>query len=61
MEKYEKIYWTSCAALCIVVGIVKKTQNLTKFIYNHGWALSAMREATGDREILRPGITRFAT
>ena len=54
MEKYEQIYWTPCAAHCIdlmledigkdrkIVGIVKKAQNLTKFIYNHGWALSAM-------------------
>jgi hypothetical protein len=73
MEKYEQIYWTPCAAHCIdlmledigkdrkIADIVKKAQNLTKFIYNHGWALSAMREATGDRELLRPGITRFAT
>ena len=35
-------------------------QTITRFIYNHTWVLSLMRTYTGG-EILRSGITRFAT
>jgi hypothetical protein len=73
MDQYNHIFWTPCAAHCIdlmledtgkdddIGVIVKKAQDFTNFIYNHQWALNLMHEATDNRELLRPGITRFAT
>jgi hypothetical protein len=31
------------------------------YIYNHTYVLSLMRQFTGNRELVRPAITRFAT
>jgi hypothetical protein len=73
MENYSHIFWTPCAAHCIdlmledigntdeIKDVVQKAQHFTNFIYNHQWALNLMHEATNNRELLRPGITRFAT
>ncbi|XP_078152571.1 uncharacterized protein LOC144547747 [Carex rostrata] len=73
MDHYSHIFWTPCAAHCIdlmledigntdeIKDVVQKAQNFTNFIYNHQWALNLMHEATNNRELLRPGITRFAT
>ncbi|KAL9676498.1 hypothetical protein QQ045_004712 [Rhodiola kirilowii] len=36
-------------------------RNITTFIYRHARLLSAMREMTLGRDIVRPGATRFAT
>ena len=44
-----------------IKDVVQKAQNFTNFIYNHQWALNLMHEDTNNRELLRPGITRFAT
>ncbi|KAJ6815313.1 uncharacterized protein M6B38_134600 [Iris pallida] len=41
--------------------LIQKSQELTCFIYNHGWALSIMRTETQNGELVRPAITRFAT
>ena len=72
MEDYRNLYWTPCAAHCIdlmmanigrlkhVRKLVQKGQTITKFIYNHGPLLAQMREQIGGN-LLRPGITRFAT
>ena len=44
---------------------VKKTIqrgiSLVGFIYNHTWALNAMRKFTNKTELVRYGVTRFAT
>jgi hypothetical protein len=40
---------------------VSQASKITKFIYNHCFALYLMRQHTGGREILRPAPTRFAT
>ena len=67
------LYWTLCAAHCIdlifhdmakeddVKNMISQCQQLTGFIYNHGWVLSLMRRETKNRELIRPAITRFAT
>ncbi|KAJ6801979.1 uncharacterized protein M6B38_192910 [Iris pallida] len=69
----KNLYWTPCAAHCIdlmlkdiandpsIKLLIQKSQELTCFIYNHGWALSLMRTETRNEELVRPAITRFAT
>ncbi|KAJ6792562.1 Uncharacterized protein M6B38_238265 [Iris pallida] len=69
----KNLYWTPCAAHCIdlmlkdiandpsIKPLIQKSQELTCFIYNHGWALSIMRTETQNGELVRPAITKFAT
>jgi hypothetical protein len=56
--KYLTIFWTPCAAHCIdliledirklvwVQDVVHECKQITKYIYNHDWVLSLMREYT---------------
>ncbi|RRT31597.1 hypothetical protein B296_00059020 [Ensete ventricosum] len=72
MKKRQTLFWTSRAAHCIdlmlkdigeldmVKKCVARAQSITKFIYNHHWVHSLMQKYVND-EILRPGVTRFAT
>ncbi|WOH03861.1 hypothetical protein DCAR_0623261 [Daucus carota subsp. sativus] len=72
-EKRPYIFWTSCATHTmnlILEGIGKmpkfkfvidKSKELTIFIYAHHKTLSLMRKFTKKRDIVRPGITRFAS
>ncbi|KAJ6792561.1 Uncharacterized protein M6B38_238260 [Iris pallida] len=69
----KNLYWTPCAVHCIdlmlkdiandpsIKPLIQKSQQLTCFIYIHGWALSIMRTETQNGELVRPAITRFAT
>jgi hypothetical protein len=43
--------------------IIDSAWSVTKYIYiyNHTFVLSLMRQFTGNRELVRPAITRFAT
>ncbi|XP_057425784.1 uncharacterized protein LOC130719161 [Lotus japonicus] len=71
--EFPKLYWSPCAAHCVnlmfqdigkvaeVTETVSQAYNITKYIYNHCFALSLMRKHTNNREILRPAPTRFAT
>src|ERR1044072_9009899 len=71
--EFPKLYWSPCAAHCLnlmlqdvgkfdeVKETVAQASNITKYIYNHCYALFFMRKHTGGREILRPAPTRFAT
>ncbi|XP_059075804.1 uncharacterized protein LOC131043866 [Cryptomeria japonica] len=73
MERHPKIFWSPCAAHCLdlmledigklgwVKECVERAKNICKFIYNHALVLSIMRQYTGERELARPGITRFAS
>ena len=73
MERYASLYWTPCAAHCIdlmledmgklpwIKEVIDSAKNVTKYIYNHTYVLSLMRRFTGNKELLRPAITRFAT
>ncbi|XP_042508243.1 uncharacterized protein LOC122084224 [Macadamia integrifolia] len=44
----------------LVAGVVEQARQVITFVYNHGYSLSLLREkCSGD--LVRPGITRFAT
>ncbi|XP_057418955.1 uncharacterized protein LOC130713181 [Lotus japonicus] len=72
-QKYENIFWTPCAAHCInlllkdisslphIADLASKASKVTIFIYNHMIFLSWLRKRSGWKEIVRPGVTRFAT
>jgi len=72
-KEFPKIYWSPCATHCInlmlqnfgkfeeVSEIVSHASKITKYIYNHCYALFLMRQHTGGRDMLRPALTRFAT
>ena len=71
MKKYN-LYWTPCAAHYIdlmfedigkiesVLDLIINARKITNFIYNHGWLVAKMRKVCGG-DIVRPGVTRFAT
>ena len=71
--RHPTIFWSSCAAHCIdlmledigklqwIQEVVEKAKSITKFIYNHTNVLSTMRTYTEGKELVRPGVTRFAT
>ncbi|XP_060668111.1 uncharacterized protein LOC132799684 [Ziziphus jujuba] len=66
------LYWTPCVVHCIdlvfedigknenVAIVIKQAKAITTYIYNHNWLLVNMRE-TCKGDIIRPGLTRFAT
>lgn len=72
-DKYESIFWSPCAAHCLnlllkdicsmshVAELATKASQVTKFVYNHMVFLSWLRKREGWQEIVRPGVTRFAT
>ena len=41
--------------------IIDSARSVTKYKYNHTFVLSIMRQFTGNRELVRPAITRFST
>jgi hypothetical protein len=72
-EKMPKIFWSSCATHTINLMLesigklprFKKTidsaKSFTIFIYAHHKTLWLMRSYTKKKEIIRPGVTRFAS
>ncbi|RVW91836.1 hypothetical protein CK203_030135 [Vitis vinifera] len=73
MEKRKHLFWSPCAAHCIDlmfedIGSMKQiketldqTKMITEFIYNSLKVVNLIKVFTKDRDLLRPGITRFAT
>ena len=73
MEKRKHLFWSPCAAHCIDLMLedignmkqIKETLDLVKmitsFIYNSLKVVNLMKLFTNDRDLLCPGITRFAT
>ncbi|XP_040255209.2 uncharacterized protein [Aegilops tauschii subsp. strangulata] len=71
--KRPKIFWTSCATHTInlmveAIGKLKhfgpaitKAKEMTIFLYAHHATLALMRSYTKKRDIVRPGVTRFAS
>ncbi|XP_057418048.1 uncharacterized protein LOC130712226 [Lotus japonicus] len=71
--KRKHLFWTPCAAHCIDliledIGKLKRVQKTIKrgislvgFFYNHTLALNIMRKYTNKSELVRHGVTRFAT
>ncbi|XP_050387005.1 uncharacterized protein LOC126803258 [Argentina anserina] len=72
-EEIPHIFWTSCATHIInrmLQGIgslpkfqvvIEKAKAFTVFIYSHHKTLAMMRNCTKKKDIVRPGVTRFAT
>ncbi|XP_022007684.1 uncharacterized protein LOC110906938 [Helianthus annuus] len=72
-EKRPTIFWISCATHTInlmleAIGgltrykkIIDQAKKLTVFIYSHHKSLALMRKYTKKRNIIRPGVTRFAS
>ncbi|XP_042383976.1 uncharacterized protein LOC121976055 [Zingiber officinale] len=73
MDNYPNLYWTPCAAHCLDLMFedVFKMPDLKRaleraiivngYIYNRTMLLNMMREFTGQRDLIRPAKTRFAT
>ncbi|RVW44255.1 hypothetical protein CK203_099607 [Vitis vinifera] len=71
--KRPHLYWTPCAAHCLDLMLedigklpnIKRTLeraiSLNGYIYNRSGLLNMMRQFTGQRELLRPAKTPFAT
>ncbi|XP_076910441.1 uncharacterized protein LOC143568088 [Bidens hawaiensis] len=72
-EKRPTIFWTSCATHTINLmlegiatlpryqKVLTKAKALIVFIYAHHKTLAMMRNFTKKRDIVRPGVTRFAS
>ncbi|RZB86398.1 hypothetical protein D0Y65_026454, partial [Glycine soja] len=68
-----KIFWTPCATHCFdlmledigkipkVKRVIQRGIKLVGYIYNHTFALNIMRKFTQKTELVRHGVTRFAT
>jgi hypothetical protein len=74
MEKRKKLYWTPCAAYCIDLILedfdkklkihnetTANAKKITTYIYGRTMLISWLKEFTKDRDLIRPGATRFAT
>ncbi|CAD6242804.1 unnamed protein product [Miscanthus lutarioriparius] len=73
LEKRPNIFWTSCATHTInlmlqEIGnmprfkkVIDQAKALTIFVYGHTRTLECLRHFTEGREIIRPGVTRFAS
>uniref|UniRef100_A0A2N9HBB5 DUF659 domain-containing protein n=1 Tax=Fagus sylvatica TaxID=28930 RepID=A0A2N9HBB5_FAGSY len=74
MEKRKKLYWTPCAAYCIDLILedfdkklkihnetTANTKKITTYIYGRTMLISWLKEFIKDRDLIRPGATRFAT
>ncbi|CAH9122599.1 unnamed protein product [Cuscuta epithymum] len=72
-QRIPTLSWTPCSAHCLDLMMedigklvefkpwIDSARRCTTFIYRHTRILSAMRERTGGRDLVRAGVTRFAT
>jgi len=73
LEKRPNIFWTSCATHTINLmlqgignlarfkKVIEQAKAFTIFVYGHTRTLDCMRQFTEGKEIVRPGVTRFAS
>jgi hypothetical protein len=73
LEKRPHLFWTSCATHTINLmlqgignlpkykSVIEQAKAFTIFVYGHTRTLECMRHFTNGKEIIRPGITRFAS
>ncbi|GLU15059.1 hypothetical protein SLE2022_315870 [Rubroshorea leprosula] len=73
LKKRPKLFWSSCASHAINLmfegisklpqfdGIISKAKNLTIFLHTHRRTLNMMRRITLRRDIVKLGVTKFAT
>ncbi|XP_062014533.1 uncharacterized protein LOC133731089 [Rosa rugosa] len=71
--KRPNIFWTSCATHTLNLmlqgignqprfkWVIEKAKSFTIYIYAHHKTLALMKKFTKKRDIMRPGVTRFAT
>ncbi|XP_066353938.1 uncharacterized protein [Miscanthus floridulus] len=72
-EKRPNIFWTSCATHTINLmlqgigniprfkKVIDQAKAFTIFVYGHTRTLECLRHFTEGKEIIRPGVTRFAS
>ncbi|KAH6838113.1 hypothetical protein C2S53_001204 [Perilla frutescens var. hirtella] len=72
-EKRPTIFWTSCGAHTIDLmlesiakqerfkKVIDQAKSITIFLYAHHQVLAMMRAFTKKKDIVRPGVTRFAS
>jgi len=74
MKKWEHLYWTPCAAHCIDLIFedfekhlkvhqitIKKGRRITTYIYGRAMLISMLKKFSQGRDLIRPGMARFAT
>ncbi|XLS45017.1 hypothetical protein HN51_001882 [Arachis hypogaea] len=74
IKKRKDLYWTLCAAHCIDLMLedfkkklalhrdtIAKGRRLTTYIYSRTSLISLLQQHTKGRDLVRPGMTRFAT
>lgn len=74
MAKRKKLYWTPCAAHCIDLMLedfekkvpihketIPKGRMITRYIYARTSLIVLLQEHTDKKDLVRPGMTRFAT
>jgi len=73
LEKRPNIFWTSCATHTINLmlqgignmprfkKVIDQAKAIAIFVYGHTRTLECLRHFTEGREIIRPGVTRFAS
>lgn len=73
MEKRPHLYWSPCAAHCIdliledlgkitvISNTLKRGMTLNSYIYVRPGLVNMLREFTGQKDLVRAAVTRFAT
>ncbi|VFQ89725.1 unnamed protein product, partial [Cuscuta campestris] len=74
MEKQKRLYWTPCAAHCIdlmledfekkipIHGVtIPNGRKITTYIYSRPSLIPLLHHFTDGKDLVRPGMTRFAT
>ena len=74
MTKRKRLFWTSCAAHCVDLMLedyekkipiheeaIPKGKQITTFIYSKSSLICLLQHFTKGKDLVRPGVTRFAT
>jgi len=74
MHTRPHLYWNPCASHCIDMKLkdlekhlkvhevtIKKRRKITTYIYGRTMLISMLKKYTNGRDLVRPGMTRFAT
>jgi cysteine sulfinate desulfinase/cysteine desulfurase-like protein len=73
LEKRPQIFWTSCATHTINLmlqgignmaqskKVIDQAKAFTIFVYGHTRTLECLRYFIEEKDIIRPGVTRFAS
>ncbi|WOL07640.1 hypothetical protein Cni_G16385 [Canna indica] len=74
MQQRNTLYWTPCVSHCIDLILedlkkklkvhqttIKKGRKITTYFYSRTMLISIMKNFTKEKDLIRPGVTRFAT